>query len=98
MGMSGYRPEPVVPRLHGWQGKWNIFRFNSLHLNVSKELFLMMKDRILLLVLVLLTATAPVVAQQQEQATIQLTIEPAELALGIGEKTCLLYTSPSPRD
>ena len=52
----------------------------------------MMKDRILLLVLVLLTATAPVVAQQQEQATIQLTIEPTELALALGEKTTLTAT------
>lgn len=52
----------------------------------------MMKDRILLLVLVLLMAAAPVVAQQQEQATIQLTIEPAELTLALGEKTTLTAT------
>ena len=52
----------------------------------------MTKYRISSLVLVLSMAAVPAVAQQQEQATVQLTVEPAALTLALGEKATLTAT------
>jgi len=52
----------------------------------------MTKHRISSLILVLLMAAVPAVAQEQEQATVQLTVEPAELTLALGEKATLTAT------
>ncbi len=52
----------------------------------------MTKYRISSLILVLSMAAVPAAAQQQEQATVQLTVEPAELTLALGEKATLTAT------
>ena len=52
----------------------------------------MTRYRISSLILVLLMAATLAIAQEQEQATVQLTVEPADLTLALGEKATLTAT------